>query len=203
MTKDKNMKWIESISSKDEIRESKAIMSIANLWRSRVGNIVPLYFVISRDDGSVITKKFYNVAFDVDIWKDVFSECSLLPVKIHNRDDSCEYGFKWWEKTQVKTKKLTPLYLKDGILNSFTGGIEQTRYDRDFNIPMWILFAFGVLLRPMFASILLFLHVTDISDDMVTGRGDQLLQESYLLSGFRAGAQFIFIDCILIPHFGW
>jgi hypothetical protein len=65
---------------------------------------------------------------------DPFNESTaLVCVKIHYRDGSWEYGFKYWTERYLlhsERRNLLPIYLKDGYIDEFTGEVVDS-YDMD------------------------------------------------------------------------
>jgi hypothetical protein len=72
--------------------------------------------------------------YDKNPMSDPFNEStSLVCVKIHYRDGSWEYGFKYWEERYLpcpEKRNLLPIYLKDGYIDEYTGKVVDS-YDMD------------------------------------------------------------------------
>ena len=143
----KRIKRIEVVSLED-LPKAKIIESLANLWL-KMENGKPKYegdelkFFYTDRNGELLSKKFRGMVFSIRAFKDGFSDTNLLPVKIHYRDGSWEYGIKWWEDKDVvyqRNGKLVPLFVKSGYVNDHSEEIEDAAdTDRDSRVPAWIL----------------------------------------------------------------
>jgi hypothetical protein len=80
-------------------------------------------------------RKVYPIeGYDKNPLTDPFNESTaLVCVKIHYRDGSWEYGFKYWKEQYLmhpEKRNLLPIYLKDGYIDEFTGEVVDS-YDMD------------------------------------------------------------------------
>ena len=143
----KRIKRIEVVSLED-LPKANIIQSLANLWK-RVENGKTKYegdylkFSYIGRNGELASRTFNGMVFSTKAFNDGFSDTNMLPVKIHYRDGSWEYGLKWWEDKDIvyqRNRKLVPLFVKCGYVNDHSERIEDAaEIDRDARIPAWIL----------------------------------------------------------------
>ena len=143
----KRIKRIEVVSLED-LPKAKIIESLANLWL-KMENGKPKYegdelkFSYTDGNGELATRSFRGMVFSIRAFKDGFSDTNLLPVKIHYRDGSWEYGLKWWQDKDVvyqRNRKLVSLFVKSGYVNDHSEEIEDAAdTDRESRVPAWIL----------------------------------------------------------------
>lgn len=143
----KRIKRVEVVSLED-LPKAKSLQSLANLWLKMENGKEKyegdeLKFSYTDKNGELASKKFRGMVFSIRAFKDGFSDTNLLPVKIHYRDGSWEYGIKWWEDKDVvyqRNRKLVPLFVKSGYVNDHNEEIEDAAdTDRDSRVPAWIL----------------------------------------------------------------
>ena len=137
----KRIKRIEVVAFSD-LPKAKVIESLAILWKKYIGK--SLKFSYNGRNGELESRQFNGMVFSVDEFNDEFSDnYNVLPVKIHYRDGSWEYGIKWWEYKDVvyqRNRKLVPLFVKRGYVNGHSEEIENpVDTDRDSMVPAWIL----------------------------------------------------------------
>ena len=95
----KRIKRIEVVAFSD-LPKAKVIESLAILWKKYIGK--SLKFSYNGRNGELESRQFNGMVFSVDEFNDEFSDnYNVLPVKIHYRDGSWEYGIKWWEYKDV------------------------------------------------------------------------------------------------------
>jgi len=143
----KRIKWIEVVSLEDLLK-ANVIQSLANLWK-KVENGKTKYegdelkFAYIDKNGELVSRKFRGMVFSSKEFRDGFSDTNVLPVKIHYRDGSWEYGVKWWENKDVvyqRNRKLVSLFVKSGYVNDHSEEIEDAAFtDNDSRVPAWIL----------------------------------------------------------------
>lgn len=130
---DKLVKWIEPVSL-DEFNGSPLLRSIKSSMRADEDNT----FIFQNQKMDLVERKIRKVypieGYDKNPVSDPFNEStSLVCVKIHYRDGSWEYGFKYW-KEQCRPcpgkRNLLPIYLKDGYIDEYTGDVVDS-YDMD------------------------------------------------------------------------
>ena len=145
----KKVKRIEVVPLED-LPKAKVIMSLANLWVVDVGKGKVKYegdelkfAYMDSKTGEIVSKKFRGMVFSSKAFHDSFSDTNVLPVKIHYRDGSWEYGLKWWEDRDIvyqRNRRLVPLFVKNGYVNDYSEEIEDAAdTDRDSRVPAWIL----------------------------------------------------------------
>ena len=143
----KRIKRIEVVSLED-LPKAKVIQSLADLWKKEENGKTKyeggdLKFSYNGKNGELASRVFRGMVFSAKAFNDGFSDTNILPVKIHYRDGSWEYGLKWWEDKDVvyqRNKKLVPLFVKSGYVNDFSEEIEEAAdTDKDSRVPAWIL----------------------------------------------------------------
>lgn len=130
---DKLVKWIEPVSL-DEFNSSPLLMSIKSSMRKDDDYT----FIFQNQKMDLVERKIRKVypieGYDKNPLTDPFNEStSLVCVKIHYRDGSWEYGFKYWNdqcRPCPEKRNLLPIYLKDGYIDEYTGDVVDS-YDRD------------------------------------------------------------------------
>lgn len=137
----KRIKWIEVVTVSD-LPKAKVIESLATLWKKYIRK--SLRFSYNGRNGGLESRQFNGMVFSADEFNDEFSDnYNVLPVKIHYRDGSWEYGIKWWEYKDVvyqRNRKLVPLFVKRGYVNYKSEEVETPPCtDRDSMVPAWIL----------------------------------------------------------------
>lgn len=130
---DNLVKWIEPVSL-DEFNSSPLLRSIKSSMRADEDNT----FIFQNPKMDLVERKIRKVypieGYDKNPMEDPFNEStSLVCVKIHYRDGSWEYGFKYWKEQYLprpEKRNLLPIYLKDGYIDEYTGDVVDS-YDRD------------------------------------------------------------------------
>ena len=117
---DIGIKWVEYLSKEEALgsKELKSVICLCNGTSSLTCTFDDHKGGIGSHD---FTEIFYNNGFD---YIDPFSDCSLIPVRIHYRNGDVGYGFKYWSvKTVVKRRngKLRSFFIKDGYIDDATG----------------------------------------------------------------------------------
>lgn len=123
MSRPKNdigIKRIEYI-TKDDVETSKTMMTIMGLC-----NGTTLKCTFNDHKGGIETRRFKEFHFkDGNKQFDPFCEgWGLIPVRIHYKNGDCEFGFKYFDRTEIVTRKngkLKPFYIKDGYIDDITG----------------------------------------------------------------------------------
>ena len=129
----KMVKWIEPVPL-DEFNSSPLLMSIKSSMHKDDDNT----FIFQDQKMDLVERRIRKVypieGYDKNPMTDPFNEStSLVCVKIHYRDGSWEYGFKYWREQYVphpEKRNLLPIYLKDGYIDEFTGEVVDS-YDMD------------------------------------------------------------------------
>ena len=130
---DKMVKWIEPVSL-DEFSSSPLLMSIKSSMHKDEDNT----FIFQNQKMDLVERRIRKVypveGYDKNPMSDPFNESTcLMCVKIHYRDGSWEYGFKYWKERYLlrpERRNLLPIYLKDGYIDESTGEVVDS-YDTD------------------------------------------------------------------------
>ena len=130
---DKMVKWIEPVSL-DEFSSSPLLMSIKSSMHKDEDNT----FIFQNQKMDLVERRIRKVypveGYDKNPMSDPFNESTcLMCVKIHYRDGSWEYGFKYWKERYLlrpERRNLLPIYLKDGYIDEYTGEVVDS-YDMD------------------------------------------------------------------------
>jgi len=130
---DKLVKWIEPVSL-EEFNSSPLLMSIKSSMRKDEDYT----FIFQNQKMDLVERRIRRVYpvkdYDKNPMEDPFNEStSLVCVKIHYRDGSWEYGFKYWKEQYLpcpEKRNLLPIYLKDGYIDEYTGEVVDS-YDMD------------------------------------------------------------------------
>ena len=130
---DNPVKWIEPVSL-DEFNSSPLLMSIRKSMRKDDDNT----FIFQNHKMDLVERRIRKVypieGYDKNPMTDSFNESTgLMSVKIHYRDGSWEYGFKYWKEQYLlrpEKHNLLPIYLKDGYIDERTGEVVDS-YDMD------------------------------------------------------------------------
>ena len=122
MSRPKNdigIKRIEYI-TKDDVETSKTMMNIIGFC-----NGTTLKCTFNDHKGGIETRRFKEFHLMKDGKIDPFCEgWGLIPVRIHYRNGDSEFGFKYFDRTEIVTRKngkLKPFYIKDGYIDDVTG----------------------------------------------------------------------------------
>lgn len=100
---------------------------------------------VATDDGGLVQRKFKEISWGKDAFKNAFSEEStLVAVKLTFSDGSTEYGFKCRESKTIVNRKnaiLEPIFIREGMWDDYLGRFVDCPKDvvSTRKIPAWLL----------------------------------------------------------------